>query len=333
MPNDAGHPAEECVTFSVVVPTYNEQDSLGEFHSRLSAVLNATGDPWEVVYVNDGSRDATAALLGALYAADPHVAVVSLSRNFGKEAATTAGLDHAGGAAVIVIDADLQDPPEVIPQLIAAWRRGIDMVYATRRQRAGETWMKRTTAALFYRLVNRVSQVDIPPDTGDFRLMSRRVVEAVRSLREHNRFMKGLFAWVGFTAEQVLYDRAERHAGVSKWNYWKLWNLALEGLTSFTVVPLKVATYVGLLVALGATVYLAEVLVRTLIYGNKVAGYPSLMVVVLFLGALQLIYLGVIGEYLSRVFTETKQRPIYFVDRYKPSRAAQAAEAALKARS
>jgi glycosyltransferase involved in cell wall biosynthesis len=333
MPNDAGHPAEECVTFSVVVPTYNEQDSLAEFHARLSAVLNATGDPWEVVYVNDGSRDATAALLGALHAADPHVALVSLSRNFGKEAATTAGLDHAGGSAVIVIDADLQDPPEVIPQLIAAWRRGIDMVYATRRQRAGETWMKRTTAKLFYRLVNRVSQVDIPPDTGDFRLMSRRVVDAVRSLREHNRFMKGLFAWVGFSAEQVLYDRAERHAGVSKWNYWKLWNLALEGLTSFTVVPLKVATYVGLLVALGATIYLAEVMVRTLIYGSKVAGYPSLMVVVLFLGALQLIYLGVIGEYLSRVFTETKQRPIYFVDRYTPSRAAQAAEAAMKVRS
>jgi glycosyltransferase involved in cell wall biosynthesis len=320
MPNDAGPPIPP--TFSVVVPAYNEQESLAEFHGRLRAVLDATGAGWEVVYVDDGSRDATPALLGALHAADPHVALVRLSRNFGKEAATTAGLDHAQGEAVIVIDADLQDPPEVIPALIAAWRGGADMVYATRRQREGETWMKKTTAKLFYRLVNRVSHVDIPPDTGDFRLMSRRVVDAVRSLREHNRFMKGLFAWVGFRAEQVLYDRATRHAGHSKWNYWKLWNFALEGLTSFTVVPLKVATYVGVLVALGATVYLAELLVRTLIYGNPVAGYPSLMVVVLFLGALQLINLGVIGEYLSRVFTETKQRPIYFVERYAPARAA-----------
>jgi glycosyltransferase involved in cell wall biosynthesis len=295
MPNDAGPPIPP--TFSVVVPAYNEQESLAEFHGRLRAVLDATGAGWEVVYVDDGSRDATPALLGALHAADPHVALVRLSRNFGKEAATTAGLDHAQGEAVIVIDADLQDPPEVIPALIAAWRGGADMVYATRRQREGETWMKKTTAKLFYRLVNRVSHVD-------------------------NRFMKGLFAWVGFRAEQVLYDRATRHAGHSKWNYWKLWNFALEGLTSFTVVPLKVATYVGVLVALGATVYLAELLVRTLIYGNPVAGYPSLMVVVLFLGALQLINLGVIGEYLSRVFTETKQRPIYFVERYAPARAA-----------
>lgn len=309
---------------SVVVPTYNEQAVLAEFHGRLARVMTALGETWEVIYVDDGSRDATPALLRALRAADAHVAVVSLSRNFGKEAATTAGLDHAHGDAVIVIDCDLQDPPEVIPDLVAAWRRGVDMVCATRRERQGETWLKKATAALFYRLINRVAQVEVPPDTGDFRLMSRRVADAVRALREHNRFMKGIFAWVGFPTESVLYDRAGRHAGISKWGWWKLWNLALEGLTSNTVMPLKIATYLGLIVAGFATFYLAEVLLRTLLFGNPVAGYPSLMVVVLFLGGAQLIILGVMGEYLSRIFTETKRRPIYLVESYAPARPADA---------
>ncbi len=301
--------------FSVVVPMYNEADGVGELHRRLAAVMDTLGD-WEAVYVNDGSRDTTLRALEALRTADGRIAIVNLSRNFGKEIATSAGLDHARGAAVIVIDADLQDPPEVIPDLVAGWRAGFDMVYAQRRARAGETWLKRTTAELFYRLMAHLGRVHMPRDTGDFRLMSRRVVDALRTMREQHRFMKGLFAWVGFPSLAVPYDRAARHAGTSKWGYWKLWNLALEGITSFTVMPLKVATYLGLFVALLSVAYAAVIVVKTLILGNPVAGYPSLLTIVLFLGGVQLMTLGVIGEYLGRIFNETKQRPLYFVERY-----------------
>ena len=304
--------------FSVVVPAFNEAACIGAFHRRLADTMDQLG-AWEAVYVNDGSKDATLAALHALRLADPHVAVVNLSRNFGKEIATTAGLDHAGGDAIIVIDADLQDPPEVIPAMVAAWRDGFDTVYAQRRVRLGETRLKRATAALFYRLMRHAGRVELPPDTGDFRLMSRRVVDAVRLLREQHRFMKGVFAWVGFPSCAVPYDRAPRHAGTTKWSYWKLWNFALEGITSFTVMPLKVATYIGVFVALLAVIYAAEVVVKKLLFGNAVPGYPSLMTVVLFLGGVQLVTLGVIGEYLGRVFNETKQRPLYLVEQYEPS--------------
>jgi glycosyltransferase involved in cell wall biosynthesis len=246
--------------------------------------------------------------------------VVNLSRNFGKEIATTAGLDHARGAAVIVIDADLQDPPEVIPELVAVWREGFDMVPARRRVRQGETWLKKRTAALFYRLMRNWGQVELPPDTGDFRLMSRRAVDALLKLREQHRFMKGLFAWVGFPSKPVLYDRAPRAVGETKWNWWKLWNLAIEGFTSFSVLPLKLATYLGAAVALVAALFGVVVVARTLVGGHSPAGYPSLLVVVLLLGGTQLICLGVIGEYLGRVFNETKQRPLYLVERYLPAR-------------
>jgi glycosyltransferase involved in cell wall biosynthesis len=303
---------------SVVVPAYNEAAGLDVFHRRLLHALAGLGS-WEVVYVNDGSTDDTLAVMEAAHRVDDRVAVVSLSRNFGKETAITAGLDHATGDAVVVIDADLQDPPELIPELVANWREGFDMVYAKRRSRAGETWLKRGTARIFYRLMQRMGDLNLPEDTGDFRLMSRRVVDAVRQLREQHRFMKGLFAWVGYPSTYVLYDREARSCGVSKWSYWKLWNLALEGITSFTVMPLKFATYLGLMVALMSGVYAAQVVVKTLIIGNPVAGYPSLMTVVLFLGGVQLMFLGVIGEYLGRVFNETKQRPLYLVERYLPS--------------
>ncbi len=309
----------EAPTLSVVVPAFNEEEVLPALHARLSAVMAALGERWELVLVNDGSRDRTLAVMQSLRQADPHVAVLNLSRNFGKEIATTAGLDHARGEAVVVIDADLQDPPELIPELVRLWRQGFDTVYAQRRARAGETWLKRTTATAFYRLIARVSHVEVPRDTGDFRLMSRRVVEALRQLREQHRFMKGLFAWVGFPSTALVYDRAPRLAGSTKWNYWKLWNFALEGITSFTVMPLRVATYLGLFVGLGAAVYLAVVVIRTLLFGNPVAGYPSLMTVVLFMGGAQLVTLGVIGEYLGRVFNETKGRPLYFVERYEPA--------------
>jgi glycosyltransferase involved in cell wall biosynthesis len=284
--------------FSVVVPVFDEEAGLLAFHARLVPVMDRLGE-WEAVYVNDGSQDGTLALMQALRRTDPRLAIVNLSRNFGKEIATTAGLDHARGDAVIVIDADLQDPPEVIPDLVAAWRDGVDVVYAQRRRRQGEHWAKRASAALFYRLMQRFGPVRLPCDTGDFRLMSRRVVDAVLQLREQHRFMKGLFAWVGFPSRAVPYDRAPRHAGGSKWSYWSLWNLALEGITSFTVMPLRLATYLGLLVAVSSAIYAAEV--------------------VLFLGGVQLMTLGVIGEYLGRVFNETKGRPLYLVERFVPS--------------
>jgi glycosyltransferase involved in cell wall biosynthesis len=307
---------------SIVVPAYDEQEVLPEFHRRLTAALADIGMSWEVVYVNDGSRDETLAVMLGLRAQDPRVAVVNLSRNFGKEIALTAGLDHARGTeAVVVIDADLQDPPELIPALIAAWREGFDVVYAQRNKREGETWLKRATAAAFYRLMQRIGgNVRLPPDTGDFRLMSRRAVDALLKLRERHRFMKGLFAWIGFPSKAVRYDRAPRAAGTTKWNYWKLWNFSLEGITSFTVAPLKIATYVGLLTAIGAVIYLAQLIIRTLLFGNPVPGYPSLLAVMLFLGGVQMVMLGIIGEYLGRVFNEVKQRPLYLIERYLPSR-------------
>jgi glycosyltransferase involved in cell wall biosynthesis len=306
---------------SVIVPAYNEQEVLEAFHARLVPVMEAIGLPWEVVYVNDGSRDGTLPLMLGLRGADPRVSVVNLSRNFGKEIALTAGLDHAAAdQAVVVIDADLQDPPEVIPDLVAAWQQGFDVAYARRRAREGETWLKKASAAAFYRVMRRIGgKVDLPPDTGDFRLMSRRALDALLGLREQHRFMKGLFAWVGFPSIPVLYDRAPRAAGETKWNYWRLWNLSLEGITAFTVGPLKVATYLGLLTAVVALGYGMLIIIRTILYGNPVAGYPSLMAVVLFLGGVQLMTLGIIGEYLGRIFNETKRRPLYIVERHIPS--------------
>jgi glycosyltransferase involved in cell wall biosynthesis len=306
-------------TFSVVVPAFNEAEGLTGFHQRLVTAMEPLGS-WEVIYIDDGSDDPTREVIEFLRRDDPRIALICLSRNFGKEIATTSGLDHAQGEAVIVIDADLQDPPEVIPELVAVWRAGFDMVCARRRVREGDTVLKKLTAHVFYRLMRHTGRIKVPEDTGDFRLMSRRVVEAVCKLREHHRFMKGLFAWVGYPTTTILYDRAPRDVGRGKWNYWKLWNLALEGITSFTVMPLKIATYIGLVVALLSAVYGAQVIVKTLLLGNSVAGYPSLMTVILFLGGLQLMTLGVIGEYLGRIFNETKRRPLYLVERFLPSR-------------
>ena len=310
---------ESATLVSIVVPVYNEEQGIAGFHHRLSEVMDNTPYRWDVIYVNDGSHDGTLSNLYTLRNHDPHVSILNLSRNFGKEIAMTAGLDHARGDAVAVIDADLQDPPELIPELIAGWRRGFDVVYAQRRRREGETWVKKTTAALFYRVMNIVAQGEMPSNTGDFRLMSRRAVNAVTRLREQHRFMKGIFAWVGFRSLAVPYDRAPRSAGITKWSYWKLWNLALEAITSFTVLPLKVATYVGLLVAVLAFAYGMFIVGLTLLHGNPVAGYPSLLAVILFLGGIQLMTLGVIGEYLGRVFNETKQRPLYLVEEFLTS--------------
>ena len=306
------------VSLSVVVPAYNEQDVLTEFHHRLAAVLDGLPLTAEVVYVNDGSTDDTLAVLHRLRAADPRAGIIDLSRNFGKEIALTAGLDHASGDAVVVIDADLQDPPELIPQLVNHWREGYDVVYAKRLGREGETLVKKATAYAFYRVIQRLNRVRIPEDTGDFRLLSRRAVDSLKQFREHHRFMKGLFAWIGYPQKAVPYRRDPRLAGETKWNYWRLWNFALEGFTSFTIAPLKIATYLGVLIAGVAFAYAAFVIYKTLAFGDPARGYPSLMVVVLFLGAVQLVFIGVIGEYLGRMFDETKGRPLYFTKQILP---------------
>jgi len=301
----------------VVVPAFNESEGLREFHARLGAVLDGLDLQSEVLYVDDGSRDDTWAVMCSLREADARIATLKLSRNFGKELAMTAGLDAADADVVVVIDADLQDPPELIPTFLAHWREGYDVVYGTRSARAGETLLKKFTSAAFYRVMRSVSATPVPRDTGDFRLMNRRSLDALKQLRERQRFMKGLFTWVGFRQKAVVYDRDPRHAGSSKFNYWRLWNFALEGITSFSGAPLKVATYVGIFTALLAFGFGIVVLAKALLFGDPVRGYPSLMLVVLFLGGVQLMALGMIGEYLGRLYMEAKQRPLYVVDEWR----------------
>lgn len=307
------------VSLSVVVPVFNEADVLATLHARLSAVIDPLGVDAEFLFVDDGSSDHTVAILRALREQDGRIAIVALSRNFGKEAALSAGLDHATGNAVVVMDADLQDPPELIPEFLERWRQGYDVIYAQRVSREGEHWMRRLSAHLFYRLMHRASRVEIPVDTGDFRLLSRRAVDALKGLKEQHRFMKGLFAWVGFRQIAVPYHRHPRLAGASKFDYVKLWRFALDGITSFTTAPLRFATGLGLAVSGLAFAYVLLVVVRTMIEGNPVAGYPSLMSVVLFLGGVQLICLGVLGEYLGRLCDESKSRPLYLVDHHRPA--------------
>jgi len=298
-----------------VAPAFNEQEVLEEFYRRVTSVLCGLGCSYEIVLVNDGSSDHTLALMHGLHIKDSRVSVVDLSRNFGKEIALTAGLDHAHGDVIVVLDADLQDPPELIPEMLEGWREGYEIVYGVRSKRDGETWMKKASASAFYRLIQRVSRVRIPRDTGDFRLMTRRAIGEMGRLREQHRFMKGLFAWIGFPSKPIYYCRDARVAGETKWNYWNLFNLAVEGITSFSIAPLKIATYAGLSVAFLSLLYAVVVVWKTLLYGDPVQGYPSLMVVVLFLGGVQLISVGVLGEYIGRIFNEVKMRPLYLVNR------------------
>jgi len=298
---------------SIVCPFYNEQDVIEEFFRRVIPVLEATGEKFEIVCVNDGSHDDTMPGLLAAQKSNPGVRIVDLSRNYGKEAALTAGIDLARGDAVIPIDADLQDPPELIPRLLEKWREGYEVVLARRGDRSTDGWLKAFTARSFYRFHNRVANPQLPENVGDFRLMDRCVAEAIRRLPERHRFMKGIFAWVGFKTATVEYVREARSAGTSKFSGWRLWNLALEGITSFSTVPLRVWTYIGLLVAGISFVFGSFIIVRTLIHGADMPGYASLFVAITFLGGLQLIGLGVIGEYLGRVYTESKQRPVYVV--------------------
>ncbi len=308
--NNADKPSIE---LSIVVPMYNEAANLRPFFERLFNVLNRLNITYEIVCVNDGSQDNTLTELLDYQKHNPFIKIVDLSRNFGKEIALTVGLDYSSGAAVVPIDADLQDPPELIEALLAKWREGYNMVYATRRIRRGETFTKRFTAKLFYRIIDFMSDIPIPKNTGDFRLMDRTVVDSLSKLPERTRFMKGLFAWVGFKQTAIYYDREPRQAGTSTWNYWRLWNFALEGITSFSVLPLKLWSYIGLFLSFISICYATFLIVRTLILGIELPGYASMMVVILFLGGIQLISLGIIGEYLARIYSEVKARPLYLV--------------------
>ncbi len=298
---------------SIVIPIYNERPVLPLLYSRLRAALDPLDISYELVLVDDGSRDGSADYLAGLATEASAIKVVRLSRNFGKEAALTAGLAHAGGDAVIVLDADLQDPPELIAQMLQAWRAGADVVCMRRRSRAGESWLKRSSAHLFYRLLNRISDVEIPEDTGDFRLISRRAVDALGQLGERQRYMKGLFAWIGLPTQVIEYDRAPRAAGTSKWDYLALMGLAFEGITSFSVAPLRLTMGAGLLTALAGILFGLWIVAKTLLLGDPVQGYPSLISVMTFLGGVQLISIGLLGEYVGKTYFEAKQRPVYLI--------------------
>lgn len=309
-------------TVAIVVPVFDEQEVIDRFHTEISRVL--AGLPayaFEILFVDDGSRDATPERLAELASADPRVSTLRLSRNFGKEAAMLAGLDAVTSDAVILMDVDLQDPPALIGELLAAWDEGYDDVYARRRSRAGESVIKRSTSRWYYRLLQRTTRIEIQPDTGDFRLLDRRCVEVLVSMREAERYTKGLYSWIGFRKKEILFDRAPRAAGRTKWDYPGLANLAVDGITSFTTTPLRISTFLGLIISLAAFVYLVVILLRTLLFGIDLAGYPSMMAVILFLGGVQLLSLGIIGEYVARIFTESKRRPIYVVQEHRRGRA------------
>lgn len=301
-----------------IIPCYNEEESLDLCYQAL--VEEAAKLPryeFTFLFINDGSSDGTLAGIKRLASKDERVQYVSLSRNFGKEPAMLAGFDYADGDAAIVLDADLQDPPSLFPQLIAEWEKGYEDVYAQRRSRAGETWLKRTTSKLYYRIIARLSDVPVQVDTGDFRLLDRKCILALRRLREHQRYTKGLFSWLGFKKKAVLYDRAPRVAGETHWNYWKLVKLAINGITSFSTIPLQVSSWLGALISCGAFCYMAFIIGKTLLLGDDVPGYPSLIAVLLFVSGIQLMILGILGGYLGRVFIEAKGRPVYLIGESK----------------
>jgi glycosyltransferase involved in cell wall biosynthesis len=304
-------------TVTILVPAYNEEEVLDQLYERLSKVVeDIPFYEFEILFVNDGSKDNTLNKIKLFKEIDDSISYVNLSRNFGKEIAMIAGLDYAKGDAVIIIDADLQDPPELIPEMIRLWENGYDDVYAKRKTRFGETWLKKTTSSLFYKVLQKLTRIPIQKNTGDFRLLDRRCVEALKQIRETQRYTKGMFSWIGYNKKEILFDRDPRAAGETKWNYLKLVDLAIEGITSFTTTPLRFSALFGFIISVFAFIYMIWVITKTLLYGENVAGYPSLMAVILFLGGIQLISLGIIGEYLGRIFNETKNRPLYFVDEY-----------------
>ena len=298
---------------SIVAPAYNEAKNLAAFIAAMTPVLDALGEPWEIVFVDDGSRDDTLGILLAARAGDPRLKIVGLARNFGKDVALSAGLAHARGRAVIPIDCDLQHPPELIPEMVGKWRAGADMVIGVRTRRSEEGVLRRTAARLYYSLMRRMTHVEIPPNAGDFRLLDRKIVDVINQMPERCRFMKGIFAWPGFKTERVAFQANVRAGGRSRWSFWKLWRFALDGLFSFSTVPLKLWTYLGGLCAAGAFIYLVITLIQTLVFGIKTPGYPSLLIVILFFNGLLLLSNGIQGEYIARIFEEVKGRPLFVV--------------------
>ena len=302
---------------TILIPCFNEENSLDLLYERLQNMTSQLSRyRFQILLVNDGSKDNTLAKMQELHTKDSTVSYLSLSRNFGKENAMLAGLDFAEGDAVILLDADLQDPPELIPQMIEEWEKGYDDVYARRRSRAGETWFKKASAHWYYRILQKFADIDIPSDVGDFRLLDRQAVDALCSLRERQRYTKGLFSWIGYNKKELLFDREPRAAGNSKMNFLKLFGLAVDGITSFSVAPLRLASVLGIIISTIAFVYLIFVIAKTLLFGDPVAGYPSMISIILFMGGIQLIVLGIIGEYVGRIFYESKRRPDYLVSEY-----------------
>ncbi len=301
-------------TLSVITPIYNEADGLGLFFEKVTPILEEITEDWEIICVDDGSKDRSYEILQEHRKKDKRIKILKLSRNFGKEAALSAGIDHANGDAVIPIDSDMQDPPEVILQLVEKWREGFRVVLATRKKRTTDSLLKRFTAWLFYKTIIRMSRTDIPENTGDFRLMDRQVVEVIKRLPERTRFMKGLFAWVGFRTCQVFYERQPRAKGKAKQSYLKLFRLAVDGIFSFSTIPLRIWAYIGMIISSISLVYALYLVIRTIIFGIDVPGYASIMTAVLFMGGVQLLSLGIIGEYIGRVYREVKHRPLYVVE-------------------
>ena len=306
---------------SILVPCYNEEAVLNEFYQRMSSVIDGLPEyAFEFLFVNDGSRDHTIDIMRHLRVQDPRVSYVNLSRNFGKEIAMIAGIDYIDSDAMVIMDADLQDPPELLPEMLKYWEQGYMDVCAKRSSRAGETFFKKWSSHMYYRILQKVSDISVQPDVGDFRLLDRQCIEALKLMRESQRYTKGMFSWIGFEKKEILFDRDARAAGETKWNYWKLFNLAIEGITSFTIAPLRMASFVGCILAFMAMLYMCFIVVRTLIYGGDVAGYPSLISAILFIGGVQLLFLGIMGEYLGRIFYESKFRPLYLVKEHNGER-------------
>ncbi|MDB5180420.1 MAG: hypothetical protein JWO54_178 [Candidatus Saccharibacteria bacterium] len=304
-------------TISILIPAYNEEPVLDKLFTRLANLANDNkAYNFEFLFINDGSKDKTLDIIKGYAETDPRVSYLNLSRNFGKEIGMIAGLDHVIGDATVIIDADLQDPPELIPEMIKLWEDGYDDVYAKRKSRDGESWLKKFTSRMYYKTLQSVTHIPIQEDTGDFRLLDRRVVEALKQFRESERNTKAMFSWVGFHKKEILYKRDARAAGETKWNYLKLINLAIDGIISFTTAPLRITTFIGIAVSVVTLIFMVGLVIRTLFFGVDLAGYPSTMAVILFLGGVQLLSLGIIGEYIGRIFNESKQRPLYLIEEY-----------------
>ena len=304
-------------TISILVPCYNEEVVLLKFYERVQSVIKDIADcEFDFVFVNDGSTDSTVDIMRHLRKNNSNVHYVNLSRNFGKEIAMIAGLDHVDSDAVIIMDADLQDPPELLPEMISWWNKGYKDVCAKRRSRDGESWFKKWSSHTYYKLLQHMTNIPIQIDVGDFRLLDRQCIEALKLFRESQRYTKGMFSWIGFDKKEILFDRDARAAGKTKWNYWKLFNLAIEGITSFTMLPLRIASILGCILSITTMIYMIYVILRTLIFGEAVRGYPSMVSIILFIGGVQIFFLGIIGEYLGRIFNETKHRPLYLVKEY-----------------